>query len=206
ERAEEVKKLLDPLRARVHRLDELLWKENRARGAEVQIFELSTSDFEGDPASFGLRVEEKIQELESRPPETEGVRIGFLGVPPIVRDIYDRVESQGARIVFNEVQRQFSLPGGGSLVEAYHRYTYPYGIYARLEDIEREVRRRRIDGVIHYVQAFCFRGIEDLVLRRRLDVPVLTLQGDLPTRVTETMQIRIEAFIDMLDRRKKSRR
>ena len=36
-----------------------------------------------------------------------------------------------------------------------------------------------------------------------LKVPVLTLQGDLPSKVTETMEIRIEAFLDMLARSKK---
>jgi len=35
---------------------------------------------------------------------------------------------------------------------------------------------------------------------------VLTLQGDLPSRVTETMRLRIEAFVDMLRWRKERSR
>jgi benzoyl-CoA reductase/2-hydroxyglutaryl-CoA dehydratase subunit BcrC/BadD/HgdB len=202
EKAEAVRIRLDAVRARIHHLDSLLWREDRAYGDEVQLIQLSSSDFEGDPDAFSVKVENKIRETEARSPIATTLRIGFLGVPPIIADLYSQIEKDGVRIVYSEVQRQFSLPAGGSLVDSYHAYTYPYGIYARCEDIEREVKLRRIDGVIHYVQAFCFRGIEDIVLRERLAVPVLTLQGDLPSRVTETMRIRIEAFIDMLLRKK----
>jgi benzoyl-CoA reductase/2-hydroxyglutaryl-CoA dehydratase subunit BcrC/BadD/HgdB len=88
------------------------------------------------------------------------------------------------------------------LAHSYSRYTYPYGIFRRIEDIQLAVQERSLDGIVHYVQSFCFRGIEDIALRSAMTVPVLTLQGDLPTRVTETMEIRIEAFVDMLVRRK----
>jgi len=150
-------------------------------------------------------VEKKIREVEARAPISTELRLGFVGVPPIIGDLYETIERDGVRIVFSEVQRQFSLPGGGDIIEAYTRYTYPYGIFARAGDIALEIQRRRIDGIIHYVQAFCFRGIEDIALRRELGVPVLTLQGDLPSRVTETMRLRIEAFVDMLRRRKERR-
>ncbi len=196
------KKRLDLIRERIHHLDRLLWNGNRATGKEVQLFQLSASDFTGAPDGFHDQINEAISEIEQRAPFNDAIRLGFVGVPPIVTDLYDRIEQDGVRIVFSEVQRQFSMPEGDSLIDAYHRYTYPYGIYARLEDIQTQVKLRGIDGIIHYVQTFCYRGIEDMVLRERLKVPVLTLQGDLPVRVTETMQVRIEAFVDMLRRKK----
>lgn len=202
DRAADWKRKLDRVRIRIHRLDELLWLEDRASGEEVHLLQLSASDFEGNPDAFIKKVNDKIAEAEKSAPFPSVLRLGYVGVPPIIGDLYERLERDGARVVYNEVQRQFSLPEGGrDLAEAYTRYTYPYGIYARLEDIEREIRARKIDGIIHYIQSFCFRGIEDIVLRR-LPVPVLTLQGDLPSRVTETMEVRIEAFLDMLTRRK----
>ncbi len=201
-RAGEVKLRLDAVRSDIHHLDDLLWKEDKASGGEVQLIQLSSSDFEGNPEKFHEKVRSKIREVEAREAAPAGLRIGFLGVPPIISDLYRQIEQDGTRIVFNEVQRQFTLPMGGDLVDSYYHYTYPYGIYTRCDDIVREVERRRIDGVIHYVQAFCFRGIEDIVLRNTLKVPVLTLQGDLPSRLTETMRIRIEAFLDMLARKK----
>lgn len=200
--AEKQKKRLDAVRRRIHLLDELLWREGLCAGGEVRLLELSASDFEGDPDSLLARVNEKIAETRSREPLPEFIRLGVAGVPPIITDLYEVLEREGARVVFSEVERQFTLPAGGGLCESYLRYTYPYGIYARCEDIAREIKRRRIDGLVHYAQAFCFRGIEDIVLRKQLGVPVLTLQGDLPSRVTETMRVRIEAFLDMLARRK----
>ncbi|HSV97283.1 MAG TPA: 2-hydroxyacyl-CoA dehydratase family protein [Spirochaetota bacterium] len=205
ERAEEEKKRLDRVRKRIHHLDRLLWEEDRALGGEVQNLQLGSSDFEGNPESYLAKVEEKITEIESRKPLKTTLRLGFVGVPPIISDLYDTIERDGVRVVFSEVQRQFTLPSGGTIGESYTRYTYPYGIFTRAEDIALEVQRRRIDGIIHYVQAFCFRGIEDIALRRELGVPVLTLQGDLPSRVTETVRLRVEAFVDMLHRRRERR-
>jgi benzoyl-CoA reductase/2-hydroxyglutaryl-CoA dehydratase subunit BcrC/BadD/HgdB len=84
------------------------------------------------------------------------------------------------------------------IVDQYLEYTYPYHIRFRLEDIKREIRRRRLDGIIHYVQAFCFRQIEDMIIRNELDLPVLTIEGNRPGRIDVRTKIRIEAFLDML--------
>jgi benzoyl-CoA reductase/2-hydroxyglutaryl-CoA dehydratase subunit BcrC/BadD/HgdB len=202
EAAEEQRIKLDKIRAKIHRLDNLLWKENKAWGNEVQLFQLSCSDFEGDPEQFSKKVDQKIAQISERQTITTNLRLGFLGVPPIISDLYDNLESQGARIVYNEVQRQFSLPYSGDLQTQYTNYTYPYGIYYRLEDIKTAIKERKLDGIIHYVQSFCFRSIEDIVLNNKLDIPILTIQGDTPSHVTPTMSIRIEAFLDMLERKK----
>ncbi len=202
ERAEEEKVSCDRVRAKVRHLDELLWKNNLATGNEVRLAALSCTDFEGDVDLYDTKIDALIADISSRQPVKDTIRIGVCGVPPIVSDLYDYLEKDGCRVVFSEVERQFSIPYNGSLARAYSEYTYPYGIFARLPDITHAINERGIDGIIHYVQSFCFRGIEDIALKKSLPVPVLTLQGDLPTRVTETMEIRIEAFLDMLHRRK----
>jgi benzoyl-CoA reductase/2-hydroxyglutaryl-CoA dehydratase subunit BcrC/BadD/HgdB len=89
-----------------------------------------------------------------------------------------------------------------NLVDQYLNYTYPYHVRYRLEDIRREIRRRDVDGVIHYVQAFCFRQIEDIILRKEIEVPVLTLEANRPGRIDLRTKVRLEAFIDMLKARK----
>jgi benzoyl-CoA reductase/2-hydroxyglutaryl-CoA dehydratase subunit BcrC/BadD/HgdB len=200
--AEKWKKKLDRIRSRVHTLDRLLWQENKAEGKEIQLYQLSCSDFEGNPDLFDQKIKKAIEEISKRSPQKSSLRLGFVGVPPIISNLYDHLETQGARIVYSEVQRQFSLPYSGSLVDVYSSYTYPYGMYTRLKDIEEAIAQREIDGIIHYVQSFCFRSIEDIILKKKLQVPVLTLQGDIPSKVTETMEIRIEAFLDMLLRKK----
>jgi benzoyl-CoA reductase/2-hydroxyglutaryl-CoA dehydratase subunit BcrC/BadD/HgdB len=88
--------------------------------------------------------------------------------------------------------------GSSDLVEQYRAYTYPYDIFHRIEDISKELAARRVDAVIHYVQSFCFRQIEDMVLRKALSHPILTLEGDKPSEIDARTKIRIEGFLEML--------
>jgi benzoyl-CoA reductase/2-hydroxyglutaryl-CoA dehydratase subunit BcrC/BadD/HgdB len=91
------------------------------------------------------------------------------------------------------------MPGpAGSLTEQYLRYTYPYSIFERLADIRAETARRRVRGIVHYVQSFCFRQIEDILLRKEIGIPVLTLEGDMPGPLDGRSKIRIQAFVEML--------
>ncbi len=120
---------------------------------------------------------------------------------PHQRRIYDFIETCDARVVYNEVQRQFTLVdaiGDNDIVEEYRQFTYPYSLNGRLEDIKKNIKLREIDGIIHYAQAFCFRGIEDIVIRNEIGVPVLTLEGDGPGEIDARTKLRIESFIDMI--------
>lgn len=200
--AEEQKRRLDPVRARVAEVDRLCWEEDRVTGSESHLLQVSASDFEGDPEAYGLRLDGFLAEARGRSPLPQPVRLGYIGVPPILDGLYELLESRGARVVFNEVQRQFSLPyPDAGLVEAYLRFTYPYDVFGRIEDIRREIARRRLHGIIHYVQAFCFRQMEDLILRKTLGVPILTLDADRPGPVDARTRNRIESFLEMLEGR-----
>lgn len=193
------KERLDRVRAKVWKLDEITWKENLVSGWHNHLFQVSCSDFEGDPEGFGERVDEFLGDLSGEPPEKGTVRLGYIGVPPIVDDLFDYLEERGSRVVFNEVQRQFTMPfTTPDPVEQYRLYSYPYGIFYRLEDIMRECRKRRIDGLIHYAQSFCYRQIEDMIVRQRVGLPVLTLEGDRPNRLDARTKMRLDAFVDML--------
>jgi len=197
-----VKKELDKIRKRLSYLDELTWKHNKAGGFENHIWQVSSSDFNGDYVTFERQLDDVISSIEKREPKTQSKRIGYIGVPPINGDIYEFIESLDARVVYNEVQRQFTMADSidiEDIVEEYRRFTYPYSIRGRLEDIIAQVEKRKIDGIIHYTQAFCFRGIEDIIIRKELNVPVLTLEGDRPGKLDQRTKLRIEAFIDMLD-------
>ena len=61
-----------------------------------------------------------------------------------------------------------------------------------------EVKRRRIDGIVHYVQSFCFRHIQDRLVRERLRMPILTLEVDRPGPLDARSRTRVEAFLEML--------
>jgi len=107
--------------------------------------------------------------------------------------------------VFNEIQHQFAMPApGNSLAKQYSNYTYPYSIYERLKDMTTELKRRQVDGVIHYVQAFCHRGIGDIIFRDALKLPILTLEGNDDFFLTHHLKTRVEAFLDMLEHNRRS--
>lgn len=197
----EIKRELYKIRKKVEYLDELTWKYNKASGFENHLWQVSCSDFNGDYNKFCSDLENAINEIEKRDPKKQEVRLGYIGVPPIFMDIYDVIEEFEGRVVYNEVQRAFSLSGfeeNDSIYQMYLKFSYPYGINYRLNDIKEQIRLRELDGIIHYVQSFCYRGIEDIIVKNKLDIPVLTIEGDLPGKVDARTRLRIESFIDML--------
>lgn len=190
---------LAPVREKVHEIDRLTWQENIVSGGENHYFQVCTSDMNGDISAFSTEIDSFLEKTSQRQVMSEDLRLAYVGVPPIFPDLYPALEKLGGRVVFNETQRQFSMPFDSTdIVDRYLRYTYPYGIFFRLEDIRRELEKRRIDGVIHYVQSFCFRQIEDIVLKKNVHVPVLTLEGDQPGPLDARSRIRIESFLEML--------
>ncbi len=211
-----VKRELDVVRQKLSYLDELTWKQSKVTGFENHIWQVSGSDFNGDYCRFDTELAKFLEIADGRPPakwvgkasadaRSDSVRLGYTGVPPIIPTIYDFLETLGARVVFNEVQRQFTMADGigiDDLAEVYRIYTYPYFLNARIPDITTNIKKRGIEGVIHYVQSFCFRGIEDIVMRNAIDVPVLTLEGDRPGELDSRTKLRIEAFVDMLKQRR----
>ncbi|NPV59267.1 MAG: 2-hydroxyacyl-CoA dehydratase [Actinobacteria bacterium] len=205
EAVREMAEKLDGVRSRAHRVDEMTWKEGLVTGLENHLFLVSCSDMEQDPVAFGKKLDAFISEAEGRAGggdfevAEEMVRLGYVGVPPIAPSLYGYLEELGARVVFNETQRQFSLPfETPDLVEKYRLYSYPYSIFYRMEDIGREIERRRLAGIIHYVQSFCFRQVEDIILRRFLGVPILTLELDRETELDARARVRLESFVEML--------
>jgi benzoyl-CoA reductase/2-hydroxyglutaryl-CoA dehydratase subunit BcrC/BadD/HgdB len=198
-----VKRRLEPIRRKLRELDRLTFEENLVKGGENHRFLVSSSDFSGDPDGFESELETFLGEAGKRCPFTEEVRLGFLGVPSVYEGLYEFVESLGGRVVFNEVQRQFSMPyAEDDLATQYLRYTYPYEVTGRIEDIRSAVRERNLDGLIHYTQTFCFRQIHDILMRKYLSVPILTLEGDRPGGLDGRSATRIETFVEMLKGRR----
>ncbi|MEW6664365.1 MAG: 2-hydroxyacyl-CoA dehydratase [Thermodesulfobacteriota bacterium] len=190
---------LDRIRRRLMELDRLTFEENLVRGGENHRFLVNSSDFSSDPDLFEGELEAFLEEARKRSPFRAEVRLGFLGVPSVYEGLYEFIESLGGTVVFNEVQRQFSMPyAEDDIVAQYLRYTYPYEVKGRIEDILAAVRERNLDGLIHYTQTFCFRQIHDILMRKYLPVPILTLEGDRPGRLDGRSATRIETFVEML--------
>jgi len=193
------KRRLDDVRKLVWQIDRMTWEDNLVSGGENHYFQVSCSDFNGNPDAFAREAEKFINDIRKRNRVFNGIRLGFIGVPPIITDIYQYLENAGGQVVFNEVQRQFSMPFEAiDLVEQYRQYTYPYHVMRRVADIKNEVKRRKIDAIIHYTQSFCFRQIEDIIFRSKLDLPLLSLEGDRPGLLDARSKMRIDAFLEML--------
>jgi benzoyl-CoA reductase/2-hydroxyglutaryl-CoA dehydratase subunit BcrC/BadD/HgdB len=207
EKAGAVRGQLQPGRELARRLDEMTWRENKASGWENHLWLVSASDFNRELKEYENELTALLESCAGRPAFPDGeTRLAYIGVPAVyARELYPFIERNGGRVVFNEVQRQFAMPEpGNSLAEQYSNYTYPYSIQARLRDIRAEARRRRVEGVIHYVQAFCHRGIGDIIFRQELGLPVLTLEGNADFFLNAHNRTRVEAFLDMLQGRRKA--
>ena len=207
EAASRVRDELKSGRNLVQKLDRLTWREGLVSGWENHLWLVSTSDFNQDVRKYYQELQKLLASCRQRQPYPQDwLRLAYIGVPSVYgQDLYPCLESHQARVVFNEIQRQFAMPRpGNTLAEQYTNYTYPYSVYDRLEDITAELRRRQVDGVIHYVQAFCHRGIGDIIFRDTIGLPILTLEGNDDFRLTHHIKTRIEAFLDMLRRGRRS--
>jgi len=197
--ADEIKRRLDRVRRKLRRLDRLTWTTHQVTGEENHLWHITCSDFGGDPDRFERELDALLKAAKERPERAPSLRLACIGIPPICSDLYAQVRQLDAAIVFNEMQRQFAMPyGTRTLVAQYRRYTYPYDVFFRLRDVESECKRRAVDGVIHYVQSFCFRQIQDRIVRERLRPPILTLECDRPGPLEARNRTRLEAFVEML--------
>jgi benzoyl-CoA reductase/2-hydroxyglutaryl-CoA dehydratase subunit BcrC/BadD/HgdB len=200
EAANEWKARLDTIRRKVARVDESTWQSEAVSSFENHYYQVNCSDFLGNPDAFEADVDKRLADIGSPTPYAHSsLKLGFVGIPPIFTDFYQYIESLGARVVYNEVVRQFAMPFETTdLVEQYTLYTYPYDVFGRIEDISGETKKRGLAGLIHYTQSFCFRQIQDLIIRSRTDIPILTIEGDTPTKLDARTKVRIESFVEML--------
>jgi benzoyl-CoA reductase/2-hydroxyglutaryl-CoA dehydratase subunit BcrC/BadD/HgdB len=206
--AETVRTELRTCRELAYKLDELTWKDNLANGWENHLWLVSASDFNQDYHKYEQELRELLKGISRRQPFSNTLRLAYIGVPSVyARELYPFIEKYGGRVIYNEIQRQFAMPEpGDSLVRQYTNYSYPYSVHQRLKDIKTELQRRQVDGVIHYVQAFCHRGIADIIFRDALNVPVLTLEGNADFFLNNHVRTRIEAFLDILKRNRNHKR
>lgn len=196
-----VRENLSRVRQLAKKVDELTFIDNKASGFENHLYQVSMSDFNGCVKKYEEQLEQAISEISKRHPSDCKLRLGFIGVPPMTADIYEFVEKHDARFVYNEVQREFAFPRAieaSNIFEQYYDYTYPYDIEFRIQEIKRQIKLRKLDAIIHYTQAFCYRAIEDIVIREKLNIPVLNIEGDKLNKLDARTKLRLEAFLDML--------
>ena len=197
---ESLRERLNIIREKVKELDELT-VEGRVSSWDNHLFQVSCSDFWGNPNKFEEELEKKLSEARSKKTSKKILKLAYLGVPPIMNDLYRYIEERGAKVVFNEVQREFAFPRHAkakNIFEQYLNYTYPYGIEFRIKNLEKDLADRDVQGIIHYTQKFCHRALDNIVLKEKLPYPLLNIEADRESVLDERTKLRLDAFIDML--------
>lgn len=192
---------LSVIRALAAEIDRLTWQEGKVTGFENHLHLVSCSDFNGDHHQFERDLRQTVKEYTLRKASCVDLPLAYIGVPPMTSDLYDYVETHGAKVVYNEVQREFSFPRGidcSTIYEQYCNYTYPYSLDKRIEEIRLQIKKRGIKGILHYSQTFCHRAVEDIILKKKLDIPILSITSDRETTLDARTRLRLEAFLDML--------
>ena len=194
----QAKQRLDKIRRKLIILDEWTWKERLVSGLENHFWLVNSSDFMGNPDRYESKLDAFLTKAKKRDPLPAKLRLAYLGVPPIYKNIYETIIELGGDVLFNEVQRQFSMPYLlPDIVSQYLAYTYPYSVFDRLQDIKRELERRQIEAVISYTQSFCHLQLDNLLLRKHIDLPFLTLEGDQPEDIDARTLLRLESFFEV---------
>ncbi|PKM52513.1 MAG: 2-hydroxyglutaryl-CoA dehydratase [Firmicutes bacterium HGW-Firmicutes-7] len=189
------------VRALAHELDRLTYEELKVSGFENHLYLVNCSDFEGNANEYAKGLNTAIAEASLRKPMGKKLRLGYIGVPPMTADLYSFVEQFDASILYNEVQREFSFPRAAKakdIFEQYHDYTYPYDSAFRIKEIKKQIKERKLDGLIHYTQAFCHRAIDDIIIKATIDLPILNIEGDQQNTLDARTKLRLEAYLDML--------
>jgi benzoyl-CoA reductase/2-hydroxyglutaryl-CoA dehydratase subunit BcrC/BadD/HgdB len=201
DQAEAQRNHLAAIRQDLAQLDRLNWQDRLCSGQETFQRLVASSDFDGDTERFHHGLRTFLDEVACRKPLSAKSRIGILGVPAAFSDLIETVEALDATVVFNEIPRQFAMPEPtANLVEQYSRYTYPYGVWARLDDVKKQVKLRNIHGIIHYTQSFCHRQIHDILIRKEIPLPILTIEGENPGLIDQRTRLRIESFMEIMQR------
>lgn len=197
---------LKPLRKTLRKIDELAYKKpGLISNKSYHEIMVSSSDFKGDPASFEeetkgiLNCLKKKKFLPSYSPT-----LAYCGVPPAI-PIHSFFDKLNIPVTFNEIQCEFAMTEEhDSVIDQYMSYTYPYSAIYRFSKFAERIKKRPVDGIIHYVQSFCHRQIEDIILRKtlkskRISLPVLTVEGDKPyKKISGNIRTRLEAFSETL--------
>ena len=213
-----VHKRLNRIRRKISELDKMAYQNGVVENFDLHLWQVSGSDFMGDYEKFEKKLDGFIHSVETRliaslqPDDCHKqiLKLGLIGVPPIMSDLYNFLDGLDVKIVFNEVQRQFSFPYNfefcyentakfiDQYLEQYLNYTYPYSLAGRIKDIQAEIENRKLYGIIHYVQSFCHKQVDDISFRKNLEKPILMIEEDRPGILSERTKIRLEAFVSML--------
>ncbi|GHV22105.1 2-hydroxyglutaryl-CoA dehydratase [Planctomycetales bacterium] len=197
---EAMKKRFDAARRLVKIIDDAAWQKMNIPSGVSFAAQLLTTDMLGDLDRAAAELTATVKKYAAAAAGADKTPLAAVGVPTMIGDLWDVIENAGGRVVYHEVPHQFSRADfiGADVVETYRHFTYPANARRRLAEIVAQCEKRRARGIVHYVQSFCHRQLHDLLLRRAVDLPVLTIEADRPALTDGRNLTRIEAFLEQL--------
>ncbi len=195
--------IIHQVKLRCCELDRLRCKRDLDPGEVFKLL-IAASDMMGDVQAYSKACDKLYQQwrLEKHPePPKELKPVAIIGVPPIMDDFHKVCWDVGLKVVFDEMPYEFVERGGTTLEEmatSYAKYTFARPLEFRFENLKEVIAKREVAGLIHYTQYACHHTLEDPLLRKEFDIPLLTLQGDLPRPVDRQIRLRLEAFYESL--------
>jgi benzoyl-CoA reductase/2-hydroxyglutaryl-CoA dehydratase subunit BcrC/BadD/HgdB len=169
------------------------------RSSDAFGYLVAGSDLGQDPQRYKDNINELLRQKYE--PNRDFKRIALIGVPPIYPDFHTVCEELGLFVVYDELPFEFLRLGGSDIKElamSYSDYSFARPLDHRLKVIKKELDSRQVEGVVHYTQYACHHCLEDDMFRGEIDLPILTIQGDLPRCVDEQLKLRLEAFYESL--------
>ncbi len=211
-----VHKKLFNIRKKLFYLDEIAYKNLGIKNIDLHLWQISSSDFSSDYKIFEKNLDEFLGNsnfISGKNPE-KILKLGLIGVPTIIPEFYNFLDSLGVKVIFNETAREFTFTKNFDFnyenqdefikkyLQQYLDYTYPYDIEFRIQNIKQEIEKRKLDGLVHYVQSFCHKQVDDISFRKKIDIPILTIEEDRPGFLSERTKIRLESFATVLQEKK----
>lgn len=187
------------LKQRAMEIDSLR-TEGKLSSIKAFEIEISGSDLMGSPDKYG----KAIEALEEEDVDFD-YRVAILGIPPIYKGFHEFLQSTGLHVAYDEMPFEFIRHSGrnlGEVAESYVNYTFAGNIWRRMEFVEKQLKERNIDAIIHFQQFSCHHKLEDIILRERFadreGYPYITIEADLPGSTPEQARLRLEAFAERL--------
>jgi hypothetical protein len=216
----------------------------KLKNIDLHIWQISCTDFLGDYKKFEKNFDEfckkndfekyyqyylETKNTKNRIFKNEKnnsiLRLGFLGVPTIIPEIYKFLDEKyydSVKVIYNEMQREFSFIKNifskkdykseknfkKKYIKQYLDYSYPYFVKYRIFNAKNEIKAKNIDAFIHYTQSFCHKQVDDFLFRENLyyskrrknrsnKFSILTIEEDRPLELSQRTKIRLEAFISV---------
>jgi len=194
----ESKQILDKIREKIKKFDQMQNDNHSLAGRLIQQTLVSSSDFNSNYQQYELDLDQSINILNKKKASPKRIKIGYTGVPTIISDLFDHIEdSFPIDVTFFEVEQDFAMYKKKiNILDQYLSFNYPYDIFPRIKLINNEIKKRGLKAMIHYTQSFCHRQIDDILVHKLLDVPVLTIEGEAPGVLDMRTKNRIECFME----------